>query len=62
VYATSEDEALKKVVKVPADMVRKTKPAGTGKRSSRAPRVEIALSDPDKARSRLEQALKEYHG
>jgi hypothetical protein len=33
---------------------------GTGRR--RAPRVEIALNDPIKARARLEEKLREYHG
>ena len=50
---------LPQLVKVPENMVRKTQPAGTGRK--RAPRVEIALSDPDKARARLEQKLAEYH-
>jgi len=42
---------LPPLVKVPADMVRRTPPAGTGRK--RAPRVEIALSDLDCAVDRL---------
>jgi len=42
---------MPKIIKVRSDMVRRTPPAGTGRK--RAPRVEIALSDLDCAVDRL---------
>ena len=52
---------MPQIIKVRSDMVRKTAPRGTGKPRKRAARVEIALSDPVKARAKLEQKLSEWH-